>query len=190
MDGSHPAPRAAVSLPMRIDRLGALDPAWSGLAARSRALGLGLVMRGVQRGHPALLRVADPIERLALGCGAMGAGAVLSDDPEGCALLVTTDAALQERLRRRATMLALVGPRPGDRRERPMRLSIEEVVALGAAVDALDPGMWGECLAALRPNDAALRGMTHAGCAARLAAVPATPAAMAAALAALLGEER
>jgi acyl-CoA synthetase (AMP-forming)/AMP-acid ligase II len=208
MDGGQPIPGMTGSLPFRIERLGATDAGWSAIAAQVRALGLGLIMRGVQRGQPVLVLAADPLQHMILCSGAMGAGAVpVAVDPcadaaatldlamqERCALLLIADAERQHALRAGAAALpglhALVGPDGADWRHRPAMFALADVAALGRAVDALDPGMWGDCLGGLRPTDAALHlgdaTMTHASCAAALATVPATPPDLAAALAALL----
>ena len=87
----------------------------------------------------------------------------------------------------RPSLLAVIGPATSRPRTTPRRRTLDEVIALGRAVDGLDPGMWEDCLGALRARDPALRvgdrQLDHARCAALLQGAGMRPAALARVLA-------
>jgi len=193
----------AASLPGRVAALALEEPAWASVAAMAGAIGLGLIMVGLQRGGPALVEIADPL--LGLGCalGALGAGAILVAAPgratgadaappaPDCVLAIVDAAprahALTSALAGRPALLAIIGPASHWPGATPHRRTLEEIIALGRAVDGLDPGMWSECLGALRSRDPALRAggrqLDHARCAALLQGAGMRPEALARALA-------
>jgi hypothetical protein len=179
MDGGLLGQPRMTTLPSRIDALGSAasrHPSWAEVAEASRCFGLGLIVRGLQPSQ--LVLVADcrgPLW-LPVVCGVMGAGGVVApcdvDAPiddvvrfigrHRCKIVIFDQESrlecLAERSSRLPSLLALVGPdgRPG-RPGRPVVLGLRDLLTLGRAVHALDPGMWRECLAEIRPADPALK---------------------------------
>ena len=220
MDGDLPGQPRPTTLPGRIEALGLTairHASWAAVAEASRCFGLGLIVRGLQPGQRVLMADCRGPTWLPVVCGAMGAGGVVAwcdgdapiDDVVGfaarhrCKIVILDQASrlecLAEHGARLPGLLALVGPdsRPG-RPGRPVVLSFRDLLTLGRAVDALDPGMWRECLVGLRPDDPALQRsaapddpdgtINHRDCERALSPCLAEPAILADGLAALLAK--
>jgi hypothetical protein len=218
MDGGLPEQPRPTTLPGRIEALGlAATPhsSWAETAEASRCFGLGLIVHGLQPGHLVLVADCRRPMWLPVVCGVMGAGGIVAgcdvdapiDEVMGfagrhhCKIVILDQESrlecLAERGSRVPSLLALVGPDSRPRRQgRPVVLGLRDILTLGRGVHALDPGMWRECLAGLRPADPALRRpaapddlggtMSHRDCARALSPCLAEPAILVDGLAALL----
>ena len=200
------------TLPQRIDALAraAPDTPWAVCAEAARSLALGLIMRGLQRGHRVLFADPDTRGSLPLALGALGAGAVLQavdgmarEDlwaqaaAARCAVVIM-DGARWDRhaaaVARYPELLAVLMPAlPQAASATHFALALPDILTLGRAVQALDPGMWDECLDRLRPDDPAISPASadgdtvdHQACARVLARFMSDPAALAAGLFSLL----
>ena len=186
MDGTAiPSP---ATLPSRVAMLGAAPGTpWAACAEAARGFGLGLILRGLQRGQAVLIAAREPAMWLPFALGALGAGAVLQGanaDPARCAVVLTDDAGRFAATPAWPQLLAVVAP--ARLAGLPRTQTLPELLALGSAVHGLDPGMWAECLADLRATAPALGTLSHGACAAALAGSLAAPEQLASGLAKLL----